>query len=363
MTGRPGPRRSASRSRPWRTRRRRPGRSPAGRPGEPGRDRRGHAEPHRGQAVGDQHRARLGRLPHLARHDLVRADVDSRDGAGRGGFPGDRNHVGGVEPALDPPGQPGRVQPGPVRRYVGFGPAGLARPLRGQPAEDRPDVASQLAFAGVNLVGVRGGVQVQHRGGDRPRADQLHRVDAGGQDQVGPGQQVPDHAVAGHVEHPGEVRVVLGEDALGHRRDDDGDPGKFGQPDQLRVRGRPSSAARRCRPGSPGGARPSASGPDRRPGGRQSARRPKPPPGPATVPGRLHEVDDRLAGIAEYVPHAGHVHVPGEQLGGGGFRGGFGQLGHRPIVLGAGGGAATEVRSVRRSRGRRACLRRVWHPR
>ena len=49
----------------------------------------------------------------------------------------------------------------------------------------------------------------------------------------------------------------------------------------------------------------------------------------AAVPGRLHEVDDRLAGGAEHVPHPGRVHVPGQQFGGGGgFRGG---LGHRPL--------------------------------
>jgi hypothetical protein len=88
------------------------------------------------------------------------------------------------------------------------------------PVQDGGDVADDLVLTGVHLVGVRGGVEVQHRGGQPPWADQLDRVEAGRQDEVGVGQEVPDHAVAGHVEHAGEVGVVLGEQAFRHRTGD-----------------------------------------------------------------------------------------------------------------------------------------------
>ena len=98
-------------------------------------------------------------------------------------------------------------------------------------------MADELVRAGVDLIGVRGGVQVHDRGGDRPWADQLHRVEARGQDQVGAGQQVPDDPVTRHVEHAGKIRVVLRKHPLGHRRDHHREAGQLREAEQFRTRG------------------------------------------------------------------------------------------------------------------------------
>ncbi len=77
-----------------------------------------------------------------------------------------------------------------------------------------------------------------------PRLDELHGVEAHGEEEVGPAEKVPDDLVARHVQGAGVEGVVLGEDALGHGRDHHRTGDGLGEGDQgVRAAGRRGGAA------------------------------------------------------------------------------------------------------------------------
>src|SRR5206468_8108008 len=100
-------------------------------------------------------------------------------------------------------------------------PARLPRVTRAQVIDDGPDRADELDVGRVDLIRIRRRVDVEDGAVDLPRLDQLDRIEADRRNEIARFQEPPDDLIARHVERAGEVRMVLGKNALRLRRDND----------------------------------------------------------------------------------------------------------------------------------------------
>jgi hypothetical protein len=183
-----------------------------------GRDGCRKRKAHGRQAVRHQQASRLVGRPALADQQLVRADVGRNDGVARHRLAHDVDDVGRVQPAVHPALIVSGAELFAVGRDLALRPAGERPACVGHRREDARNRADDLDLGGIDLVGIGRRIDVNRRCLHGPWLDQLDRVEADGEDQVGFLQEVPDELVAGHVEDAGEEGVVLGEHPLRHRR-------------------------------------------------------------------------------------------------------------------------------------------------
>ena len=100
---------------------------------------------------------------------------------------------------------------------IAGGIAGLLRQRTAQPVQNAGKRSDNLDIGGIDLVGVRNRVDMDHRRFNRPGFDQFHSIEADGQNHVRIFQERPDDLVAGHVEGSGKQGMVFTDGSLGHR--------------------------------------------------------------------------------------------------------------------------------------------------
>ena len=129
-----------------------------------------------------------------------------------------------------------RRQRGLERRSVIGQP--VLRPLRrslnrcGQRAKRTGDIPHDLDPRLIDPFDVRDRIDVDQRGIERPRLDQLNHVETGGDDQIRLGKQAVYDLFAGHVNDPGGQAVIFRKHSLRLRRGDDRRPQRLGEPNQ-----------------------------------------------------------------------------------------------------------------------------------